>query len=252
MDIEKILNNYFDWLKNQTKTTKFSEYQEITLPFLDFYNDHIQIYAAHQNDIYILTDDSYVINNLEMSGIKITQSREKLLDMICKTYGVTRNEKELKVQTNEKDLMNKLHNFVQAILKIDDLHYTSQTRTINNFLDDVLNFFERNEIYYSENVHFIGKSGLTHSYDFLFQRTKSKKERLCKLMNNASKANMGNVLFSWTDTAEERKRVNHDSELIVLINDNNRVESEVIEGFISYNVVPIMWTKIINSIDSFR
>ena len=100
--------------------------------------------------------------------------------------------------------------------------------------------FNQKEIFYSEDVSFIGKSGFVYSYDYLIQRTKEKPERLCKAINNPNRQNFQNTIFMWNDTKETRDK---DSQLIVFLNDENKMDASVINGFKNYNVNTIPWTE---------
>lgn len=116
----------------------------------------------------------------------------------------------------------------------------SKSKVASLFLDDIQAFFEENEIFYSDNVQFTGTSGFTHSYDFLLQRTKTKPERLCQAINNPNKSSMGNILFAWNDTKPSRK---NDSELIVILNDQNNIVRGVEDAFINYDARVIRWSE---------
>jgi Domain of unknown function DUF1828 len=52
----------------------------ITTPFVDRHNDYLQIYAKQENDRYILTDDNYIVEDLEQSGFNLgTIKRKEIL-----------------------------------------------------------------------------------------------------------------------------------------------------------------------------
>ena len=101
-------------------------------------------------------------------------------------------------------------------------------------------FLDKKDIFYSKDVNFIGKSGFLYSYEYLIQRTKNKPERLCKVINNPNKQNFQNTIFMWNDTKETRDK---DSQLIVFLNDENKIDPSVIEGFRNYDVNTIPWTE---------
>lgn len=89
-------------------------------------------------------------------------------------------------------------------------------------------------------MQFVGKSGFSHNYDFLFQRTRTKPERLCQAVNNANKSSMGNILFAWNDTKPSRK---NDSQLIVLLNDKNSIARGIEDAFSNYDVKVVRWSE---------
>ena len=88
MDIQKLIENYTQWLKSEITFEKIGEYYEITTPFLDNANDYLQIYVKLDNDEIIITDDGAIINGLKMNGLKLTQNRKEHLDKILFQYGV--------------------------------------------------------------------------------------------------------------------------------------------------------------------
>lgn len=246
--MEKLLNpielkeQYIKWLDDEISVKKIDEYLEITSPFLDRFNDYLQVYAKiDKNNEIILTDDSYIINNLQDSGIDITSpKRKQILDNFLKKYTINLEDNSLTIKSSLEEFPQKILFLMQAMINIDDMFMLSQSRVASLFLDDIKSFFDRNEIFYSENVNFLGKSGFIYSYEYLLQRTKNKPERLCKVINNPNKQNLQNTLFMWNDTKDNR---NPDTQLIVFLNDENKVDSGVIEGFKNYEVNTVLWSE---------
>ena len=71
-EIEKLLDDYRAWLRDKTTLRQVNgEWVEITTPYLDRHNDALQIYARAENGGYVLTDDSYIIHDLEASGCNL-------------------------------------------------------------------------------------------------------------------------------------------------------------------------------------
>lgn len=242
LDPVQLKEEYINWLEDEIKLEKIDEYIEITSPFLDRYNDYLQIYAKIEKDNEIfLTDDSYTINNLKMSGIDINSpKRKQLLNSFLNKYRVKLDNDSLVIKAGIEDFPQKILFLMQAMLNVDDMFMLSQNKVASIFLDDIKNFLDGKEIFYSENVNFIGKSGFFYSYDYLIQRTKNKPERLCKAINNPNKQNFQSTMFMWNDTKETR---NADSQLIVFLNDENRIDPSIIEGFKNYEVNAVPWSK---------
>ena len=134
----------------------------------------------------------------------------------------------------------KKHLFIQAMLRIDDMFMISKSKVASFFLDDIQEFFDEKEIYYSDNVQFTGISGFAHNYDFLLQRSRTKPERLCQAVNNPNKSSMGNILFAWNDTKPARK---NGSQLIVILNDQNNIAKGVEDAFLNYDAKVIKWSE---------
>ena len=65
LDPTIVKEKYIKWLEQEISVNKIGEYIEITSPFLDRYNDYLQVYVKlEKDDEIILTDDAYIINNL--------------------------------------------------------------------------------------------------------------------------------------------------------------------------------------------
>ena len=248
LDPVKLKEQYVKWLDDEISLKKIEEYLQITSPFLDRFNDYLQVYAKiDKNNEILLTDDSYIINNLQDSGIEITSpKRKQLLDSFLRKYRINLEDKSLSIKSSIEEFPQKILFLMQAMINIDDMFMLSQNRVDSLFLDDIKGFFDKNEIFYTENVNFLGKSGFFYSYEYLLQRTKEKPERLCKVINNPNKQNLQNTLFMWNDTKETR---NKDAQLIVFLNDENKIDSGVIEGFKNYEVNTILWSEKEKSLD---
>ena len=240
MDIQILVDEYAAWLKSEITFERVGEYYEITTPYLDNANDYLQIYVRQDGDEVYFTDDSATIHGLKMLGFQFTPNRKTQLQKILNQYGVKMDRDELITKAPIKNFAQKKHLFIQAILKIDDMFAISKSKIASLFLDDIQAFFEENEIFYSDDVQFTGISGFAHSYDFLLQRTKTKPERLCQAINSPNKSSMGNILFAWNDTKPSRKK---DSQLIVILNDQNSIAHGIEDAFINYDAKVIRWSE---------
>lgn len=240
MDIQKCIDDYANWLKSEITFTQMGEYYEITTPFLDTYNDYFQIYVRQDGNDIFFSDDGQIIANLSMNGIQLTANRKKQLKGILSQYSIELKHNELVSKGSLQDFPLKKHLFVQAMIRVSDLYMTSRSKVSSFFLDDIQEFFKMNDIFCTEDVQFVGKSGFYHNYDFVLQRTKYKPERLCMAINNPTKTTIGNALFSWNDTKVTRR---HDSELVVLLNDNNSINKTITDALSNYDVKSILWSQ---------
>lgn len=89
----------------------------VTTPWLDRHNDYIQVYFWIEKDkdlpLWYMTDDSYILDVAEQSGIKIP---DEVLEKILHDCNVRRNGNKLFV---EGALFFPLDRLVQAIRDID-------------------------------------------------------------------------------------------------------------------------------------
>ena len=240
MNIEKYIDDYVNWLKNEITFTQIGEYYEINTPFLDSSNDYLQFYVKQDGNNIFFTDDGYTLNDLENSGFKMTPNRKKQLTTILNPYGVRLNKKELVLSAPAIEFAKKKHAFTQCILKVNDLYLTSRSKVTSYFLDDIQDFFQEREIYCFANMQFVGKSGYAHNYDFAIQRTRNMPERLCLAINNPSRTSLSSTIFAWNDTRPARPQ---NSKLIVFLNDSNSISKNVEDAFRNYEIDTIRWSE---------
>lgn len=58
-EIQRLLDQYWSWLQEQTMVREVGDHVEITTPYLDRHNDCLQMYASKTKEGFILTDDGY-------------------------------------------------------------------------------------------------------------------------------------------------------------------------------------------------
>jgi hypothetical protein len=126
--VESLIEDYHKWLKDKTAWKQLKEWTEITTPYLDRHNDYIQIYLKQEGDSYILTDDSYTIEDLEQSGCSLNSPRrQKFLEMTLNGFGVQRNKNELFTKTSHQNFALNKHNLIQAVLAVNDMFYLARS-----------------------------------------------------------------------------------------------------------------------------
>lgn len=242
-DIKKMVNQYYSWLRDNTIINELDEFTEITTPFLDRHNDCIQLYVRKEkdNNIYI-SDDSYTIDDLQLSGIDInTPKRKELLKNILTSYGVNINkDNELFVICSEKDFSLKKHFFIQAIQDINNLCYTAKNTVSSIFADDVAAYFEMHDIRVLPTIQLVGKSGLPIKIDFGITKSKDNPERYVQLVNTINKQTTEHILFGWEDLREVRKK----SQMIAFLNDGkNKVKPDIMQAYSSYGIKTVLWSE---------
>lgn len=247
MDIQNMIKEYTDWLYSGFTAVKVGEYYELTTPYLDRYNDHLQIYVRQEkNGSYLLTDDGYIINNLKSSGISFSRSpkRKEMLHRIANNFGITIQDDSLQIQALKSNYPQKKHMLIQAMMTIDDMFIAEPNAVKSFFSEDVGLFLDSKEIFYSKDFSLVGKTGSIYVYDYHLQRTKDKPERFCKPINSLNVNSRNLTLFNWVDTKEKRE---DESELILFINDEKEVNTSDLEALQSYDVNYILWSQRQNS-----
>ncbi len=240
--MKELIQSYLNWLNQKFSIQEVNGFFEINTPFVNHVNDYIQIYVKqNENGSYLLTDDGETISNLELGGLEInTASRKRELEIILNGFGVIlKNNKELTALADAKNFPKKKHNFLQAILAIDDLHVLSQPRAEQFFLEDVILFLQKNEVRFSQNIVLQGRSTFQHKFDILIPSSSSFPERIIKVIPNPKKQNVIPYLFAFEDTKKERN-----NEGIMILNDiEHSIASDVFQAISEYNIFEMTWTE---------
>lgn len=243
MNIQQMINDYAEWLKNEIKVARTGEYYELTTPYLDRFNDYLQIYVKQEDDGSIkLTDYGYIIENLMTSGIPMREGskRRLMMEQIIKTFSLSLDGDKIVTTADARNFPQKKHMMVQAMLAIDDMFEVSGENVKNFFIEDIETFFNAHEIYYSKDFSLIGKTGSLYKYEFHFQKTKTQPERFCKAINKVNESKRNLTIFNWIDTKEKR---GDEGKLFVLMNDENEVSESDIDAFKTYDILPIKFSQ---------
>jgi len=241
-EVQRLLDQYQAWLKDKTSLRQVRDCVEITTPYLDRHNDYLQIYAKRQNDGFLLTDDSYVVEDLKRSGCKLeSPKRKKLLESTLNGFGVALQVAALEVHATPDNFALRKHNLVQAMLAVNDLFYLATPMVTSLFYEDVMAWLELNEIRYTPKIKFTGTSGYDHLFDFVIPKSRIQPERIVRAINRPNRDAAQAMVFSWIDTREVRAS---NSRAYAVLNDAGRaVSSDVVDALRSYNVNPVLWTQ---------
>lgn len=241
-EIEKLNQQYLQWLKDKTILRQVKDYVEITTPFLDRHNDYLQIYVKRENNDYVLTDDGYTIQDLEISGCSLdSPKRQNLLKMTLAGFGIQNVNNALCVKATSNDFALRKHNLIQAILAVSDLFYLAKSHVNNLFLEDVTGWLDLLDIRYTPKIKFTGKTGYDHLFDFVIPKSKAAPERIVKVISNPTKETTESIIFAWIDTKDVRPP---DSHAYAILNDSNHnVSFGVIEAMRNWEIDPISWSK---------
>lgn len=238
---QRLFNKYLDWLKGRTVFQQVGDWVEITTPYLDRHNDHLQIYVKKDNDQYILTDDSYIIEDLISSGCNLdTPKRLSLLKMTLSGFGVQQQGNQLCVTATEDNFGARKHSLLQAMLAVNDLFYLAEPVTAGLFIEDVMAWMDTVGIIYVANIKMSGESGYDHHFNFVMPKTKSKPERILEVVTRPNKDSAEQIMFKWHDTHKARSS---EVQAYAMLNDTERPPSDSISNALRvYGIKPILWS----------
>lgn len=245
-EIQSLLDKYIDWLKSKNTLRQIDDWIEITTPYLDRHNDYLQMYVTKKKDgkdgEYILTDDGYIIEDLKQSGCSLdSPKRIALLHATLNGFGIRLGKGDaLEVRASQNNFSLRKHNLIQAMLAVNDLFYLSESNIASIFKEDVIAWLDKNEIRYTPDVKFTGKSGYDHRFDFVIPANKShnEPERILQTINRPNRGIASTLIFSWLDTKEVRPP---NSRAYAIINDAEGVSPTVVESLENYDVKTVLW-----------
>ena len=240
-EVESLLDEYWTWLRDRTSLREIDDWIEITTPYLDRHNDCLQIYAKRARGGFVLTDDGYVLEDLDQSGCKIDSAkRQTIFKTTLNGFGVQVKEKALEVRASADNFALRKHNLIQAMLAVNDLFYMASPTIASLFYEDVVAWLDLSDIRYTPSVKFTGKSGYDHQFDFVIPKSRLQPERVLRAINRPNRDTAQAMVFSWIDTKEVRFP---DSRAYAILNDSEKPISEtVLDAIRSYDVHPIPWS----------
>lgn len=241
-ECEQLVEAYVEWLRRGLSVERLQEACELTTPFLDRHNDHLQIYAVSQNGKIVLSDDGYILADLRTSGLDMnTPKRKAVLESVLNGLGVHTDGRQLLAEASPRNLGQRLHALVQAMLVVNDMFVLAQPRVAGFFWEDVKGFLDQHDVRYSPRVKISGRSGFDHAIDFLVPKSRTRPERFIQAINAPNKNTIATYLFTLGDTREAR---GEGSEAYAFLNDREReVGGDVIEALEAYEVRAALWSN---------
>ena len=241
-EIEKLLHDYRTWLKDKTTLREVNgSWVEITTPYLDRHNDMLQIYVRRENGGFVLSDDSYVIHDLEASGCNLdTGKRQELLKMTLQGFGVKLNQEAIEVHATSENFPLRKHSLIQAMLAVNDLFYLAKPVIESLFYEDVVAWLDQKEIRNTPKAKFHGTSGYDQLFDFVIPKSRNQPERVLQAITRPTRETATSFIHAWNDTRPVRAA---ESRAFAILNDMEQpVPSTVLEAFRNYKIEPIPWS----------
>lgn len=248
-EIDKLLNEYREWLKDKTTLREVdSNWVEITTPYIDRHNDSLQIYARRENGGFLLSDDSYIIHDLEASGCNLqTEKRQGLLRMTLNGFGVKLQNEALQVHATAQTFPLRKHSLIQAMLAVNDLFYLAKPVVESLFFEDVVSWLDANDVRYTPKIKLTGTSGFDHLFDFVIPKSRKQPERIVQAINRPTRDSAESFIFAWSDTREVRAA---ESKAYAVLNDDaHPIPSGVLDAFRNCKIHPIPWSQRIETLD---
>lgn len=242
-----LVNEYYDWLKNKTVVIPDdkTEWVAIQTPFIGLFNDVIEMYAQKKGNKIILSDNGETFHNLDLVGSSLyrTGERRNIAERILLNYGIQLKENELITESSEQNFSQKKHNFLSAIIELNDLYVLSKSNVSSIFKEDVRTFLDEKNIIYTPDFISKGSTGLEFMFDFQIAGKNS--ELVLKSFNTINKQTLSSFLFSWDDIKPIREKISKKNvTAIAIINDEERpIKEEFLEALIAKKANYIIWSE---------
>ncbi len=191
---------------------------------------------------YVLTDDGYIIDDLRNAGCEITTpKRRQILEAVLNGFGVRMSGESLEIEATQKTFSLRKHNLIQAMLAVGDLFYLAQPSVAAVFSEDVSDWLRREDIRYTPNVRFSGRSGLDHHFHFVIPASQRQPERIVQAINHPDRNSAEIVAFAWMDTRDTRPS---GSTAFAVLNDRQRrTPTDILDALQRYEVEPLLWSQ---------
>jgi len=238
---EDLAARYVDWFSDETEVENLGNgWTEITTPFVDRHNDHVQVYVHADESGYLLSDDGFAFADLAESGLELTEQRTELLETILRGLDVASVDNQLIVRTDVERLGQSLHRLVQGILAVDDLYVLAQSRVRSLFYEDVRAFLTGSNLGFESRRRVQGRSGYTQTVHFWFPGVGELPQRALQAVTNPTRQVIEQEIFQIEDV---RDALGDFSAFAVLNDSDNTVSEESLMALDHYNIRGVRWSQ---------
>ncbi|MCA0970831.1 DUF1829 domain-containing protein [Halobacillus litoralis] len=248
-DLNRLKNEmqkeYVKWANQSIEWVEEKDFIEITTPFVDMHHDVISLFVSKENGSFRISDDGYIVDELEDLGVDLasSQRRKEYFTMLTKTFGVKFHSKtkELYIDFDElSEYPAMQQRLVQCLIKASDMLLSTRNQVLNFFTEDISAFFEEAEIPYENQVSYMGRSGNHVNFDFVVPKFKKQTPKLIKAVNNPTSEQYKEPLLSFIDVQTTKS----DYGFYVLANDLNvNVSDKFKTSLENYNIHVLPWSE---------
>ncbi len=209
------VRDYLSWLKERCSTELRGAATVLHTPFLDAFNDGMQVHVDPRDSALILHDDGATLENLMCMGLKISDSdrRKRLIEHAIAGCAVRFENGRLEATATLSNLPQRIHFLLNAMSRLNDLWMSAVPHSVSDFFGIVQEFFDQQNVLYTANVSIPGRT-VEHPMDFVIPLPRQQ-ERLLKLVAAPSSQTAKVISFTWFELMEARP----ESQRVVLLND---------------------------------
>jgi len=146
MSIEYIEREFIEKVCDQIRLREegVNKYRVFT-PFRYDDGDHLVIVLKQEIDKWVLTDNGHTYMHLTYDLDEkslYTGTRQQIISNTLSAFSVNDFDGELRLTIEKGQFGNALYDFIQALLRINDVSYLSRERVVSTFMEDFRAFIE--------------------------------------------------------------------------------------------------------------
>ncbi|MCZ0717869.1 DUF1828 domain-containing protein [Aerococcus kribbianus] len=241
MDVEKIKDDYMNFIKENTKINIHeNEIISINTPFVDSFGEGISFSIEHNDRLYKVTDNGFAYWELGLAGIDLSRKgkRKEIFNNSITFHGFSLGDNnEIYRLIPKKEISQSIHDMTQLLINIYDLTYLSRHNVADQFYQDVDSYFNNSDRFnFFQDFSLTGKSQLNHRFNYVFIQDKINK--LARVHTRLDKQQVNSILTSWLDTSLVRKP---NEELYIILSEEGfqNVSEENLIALDSYKITPL-------------
>lgn len=154
MDCQKLIETYLSGIKKDLSIERVENGCVLYTPYLDPSNDIIKVFIEDINDKIRISDISQVDEYLFLHGVDIKPKSvvEWNFKKTLNRLKINSNGSELFVEVSKENIADGINRIVNTVISLDNLTYTSKTRTSVDFQDEVASWLTDNHVTYESKV----------------------------------------------------------------------------------------------------
>ena len=210
-----IAGDYRAWLRDRITAVNLGDSQILTTPFLDPFNDGIEIAVEPRGGEIVLHDAGRTLETLSLLGVDAEKSerRQALIDRVTVSSGVRLTEGRLETTATHANLAQRIHFLLTSIIRLNDLWMSAVPHSWSDFSELVAEFLNDHSTLYTRDVSIPGKT-VDHPVDFVIPLPRQR-ERLVKVVASPNPQAAKLISFTWMELRESRPN----AERVVVLND---------------------------------
>lgn len=242
---EELISLCLEWLREGFAVQDLGGAYEVTTPFLDRRNDHIQIYVRKQNDGFIISDEGNTVSEMEESGFNLNlDSKNKLLIHTIHGYGVNQDNKVLRLEAEQSNLGQRMNFMIQAIMALNNIMPVPAVPVkslMSSFRRRVIGALSAQGFQHQSKVPALGISGYKHEMETITRLNEPPTTLFFKEFYSPDRRSVSRFLFKLNDIKDSDPRIKKSA--AVLNDEEKQVNSRELEALDQYGVVTAHWSQ---------